>query len=217
MEALRYQGAEVVAEELEALRQRIIANMDAAGQRASGATANSLTPEVTEGSAGITGILWGRSFFSTLEKGSRPWKRQYIRPPKFFIDLMAEWAAIGHVPFKEKDKLRKQYQTALDSHFKRWNMKETRNRLDAFSNTVEELASSDQAQNKLYRERERLMRAYEGLKNNLQTYQNNMGFLNVSSKSGNKMIEDLERKIEKLKDDMQLIAQKIGLIDEKLQ
>lgn len=131
--------------------------------------------------------------------------------------LMAEWAAIGHVPFKEKDKLRKQYQTALDSHFKRWNMKETRNRLDAFSNTVEELASSDQAQNKLYRERERLMRAYEGLKNNLQTYQNNMGFLNVSSKSGNKMIEDLERKIEKLKDDMQLIAKKIGLIDEKLQ
>ena len=131
--------------------------------------------------------------------------------------LMAEWAAIGHVPFKEKDKLRKQYQTALDSHFKRWNMKETRNRLDAFSNTVEELASSDQAQNKLYSERERLMRAYEGLKNNLQTYQNNMGFLNVSSKSGNKMIEDLERKIEKLKDDMQLIAQKIGLIDEKLQ
>ena len=130
---------------------------------------------------------------------------------------MAEWAAIGHVPFKEKDKLRKQYQTALDSHFKRWNMKETRNRLDAFSNTVEELASSDQAQNKLYRERERLMRAYEGLKNNLQTYQNNMGFLNVSSKSGNKMIEDLERKIEKLKDDMQLIVQKIGLIDEKLQ
>ena len=122
--------------------------------------------------------------------------------------LMAEWAAIGHVPFKEKDKLRKQYQTALDSHFKRWNMKETRNRLDAFSNTVEELASSDQAQNKLYRERERLMRAYEGLKNNLQTYQNNMGFLNVSSKSGNKMIEDLERKIEKLKDDMQLIVQK---------
>ena len=106
--------------------------------------------------------------------------------------LMAEWAAIGHVPFKEKDKLRKQYQTALDSHFKRWNMKETRNRLDAFSNTVEELASSDQAQNKLYRERERLMRVYEGLKNNLQTYQNNMGFLNVSSKSGNKMIEDLE-------------------------
>lgn len=130
--------------------------------------------------------------------------------------LMSEWAAIGHVPFKEKDKLRKQYQTALDVHFKRWNMKEARNRLDAFSNTVEELASSEQAQNKLYRERERLMRAYESMKNSLQTYQNNMGFLNVSSKSGNKMVEELERKIDKLKDDMQLLVQKIELIDEKL-
>ena len=130
--------------------------------------------------------------------------------------LMSEWAAIGHVPFKEKDKLRKQYQTALDVHFKRWNMKEARNRLDAFSNTVEELASSEQAQNKLYRERERLMRAYESMKNSLQTYQNNMGFLNVSSKSGNKMVEELKRKIDKLKDDMQLLVQKIELIDEKL-
>ena len=95
-------------------------------------------------------------------------------------------------------------------------MKEARNRLDAFSNTVEELASSEQAQNKLYRERERLMRAYESMKNSLQTYQNNMGFLNVSSKSGNKMVEELERKIDKLKDDMQLLVQKIELIDEKL-
>ncbi|MCD7710498.1 MAG: DUF349 domain-containing protein [Porphyromonadaceae bacterium] len=131
--------------------------------------------------------------------------------------LMAEWTAIGHVPFKEKDKLRKQYQEALDAHFKRWNIKDVRSRLDMYSNTVEELASSDQAQNKLFRERERLMRAYEGIKSDLQTYQNNMGFLNVSSKSGNKMVEELERKIEKLKNDMQLMAQKIGLIDEKLQ
>ncbi len=130
--------------------------------------------------------------------------------------LMAEWTAIGHVPFKEKDKLRKQYQEALDAHFKRWNIKDVRSRLDMYSNTVEELASSDQAQNKLFRERERLMRAYEGIKSDLQTYQNNMGFLNVSSKSGNKMVEELERKIEKLKNDMQLMAQKIELIDEKL-
>ena len=67
--------------------------------------------------------------------------------------LMSEWAAIGHVPFKEKDKLRKQYQEALDVHFKRWNMKEARSRLNAFSNTVEEVGFIGSAQNKLYRER----------------------------------------------------------------
>lgn len=130
--------------------------------------------------------------------------------------LMAEWAAVGHVPFKEKDKLRKQYQDAVDAHFKRWNVRENHNRMNAFVENVEQLASSDQAQNKLYHERERLVRAYENLKSDLQTYQNNMGFLNVSSKSGNKMVKDLERKIEKLKEDMELLVQKIDLIDEKL-
>ena len=120
------------------------------------------------------------------------------------------------VPFKEKDKLRKQYQDAVDAHFKRWNVKENLNHINAFAENIEQLASSEQAQNKLYHERERLVRAYENLKSDLQTYQNNMGFLNVSSKSGNKMVKDLERKILKLKEDMELLVQKIDLIDEKL-
>ena len=98
--------------------------------------------------------------------------------------LMAEWNQIGHVPFKEKDKIYKSYQAALDKHFKRLNMNETKNRLNSFTSAVQQMASSDQAQNKLYRERERLMRSYEHVKAELQTYENNMGFLNISSKSG---------------------------------
>ena len=130
--------------------------------------------------------------------------------------LMAEWNQIGHVPFKEKDKVYKSYQAALDKHFKRLNMNENRNRLNSFTSTVQQMASSDQAQNKLYRERERLMRTYEHVKAELQTYENNMGFLNISSKSGGGMLKEMERKIQKLKDEMQLIAQKIELIDENL-
>ena len=130
--------------------------------------------------------------------------------------LMSEWAAIGHVPFKEKDRLHAQYQEAVDAHFKRWNVKESRNRMNAFTQNVEQIASSDQAQSKLYHERERLVRAYENLKNDLQVYQNNMGFLSISSKSGNKVVQDLERRIQKLKEDMELLVQKIELIDEKL-
>ncbi|WP_455499108.1 DUF349 domain-containing protein [Coprobacter sp.] len=130
--------------------------------------------------------------------------------------LMAEWNQIGHVPFKEKDKIYKNYQAALDKHFKRLNMSETRNRLNSFTSTVQQMASSDQAQNKLYREREKLMRTYEHIKAELQTYENNMGFLNISSKSGGGMLKEMERKIQKLKDEMQLITQKIELIDENL-
>ena len=130
--------------------------------------------------------------------------------------LMAEWNQIGHVPFKEKDKIYKSYQAALDKHFKRLNMNETKNRLNSFTSAVQQMASSDQAQNKLYRERERLMRSYEHVKAELQTYENNMGFLNISSKSGGGMLKEMERKMQKLKDEMQLIAQKIALIDENL-
>lgn len=134
----------------------------------------------------------------------------------FVRTLMAEWNQIGHVPFKEKDKIYKSYQAALDKHFKRLNMNETRNRMNSFTTTVQQMASSDQAQNKLYRERERLMRTYDHIKAELQTYENNMGFLNISSKSGGGMLKEMERKIQKLKDEMQLIAQKIELIDENL-
>lgn len=130
--------------------------------------------------------------------------------------LMAEWNQIGHVPFKEKDKIYKSYQAALDKHFKRLNMNENKNRLNSFTSAVQQMASSDQAQNKLYRERERLMRSYEHVKAELQTYENNMGFLNISSKSGGGMLKEMERKMQKLKDEMQLIAQKIELIDENL-
>ena len=131
-------------------------------------------------------------------------------------ELMAEWNKIGFVPFKEKDKIYKEYQSVLDKHFTRLNMQENRNRLMSYTSTVQQLASSDQAQNKLYREREKLVHNYERLKAELHTYENNMGFLNISSKSGNSMLKEMERKMQQLKDQMQLIIQKIELIDEKL-
>ena len=131
-------------------------------------------------------------------------------------ELMAEWNKIGFVPFKEKDKIYKEYQSVLDKHFTRLNMQENRNRLMSYTSTVQQLASSDQAQNKLYREREKLVHNYERLKAELHTYENNMGFLNISSKSGNSMLKEMERKMQQLKDQMQLIIQKIELIDENL-
>ena len=131
-------------------------------------------------------------------------------------ELMAEWNKIGFVPFKEKDKIYKEYQSVLDKHFTRLNMQENRNRLMSYTSTVQQLASSDQAQNKLYREREKLVHNYERLKAELHTYEINMGFLNISSKSGNSMLKEMERKMQQLKDQMQLIIQKIELIDENL-
>ncbi|MEG1999402.1 MAG: DUF349 domain-containing protein, partial [Bacteroidales bacterium] len=85
---------------------------------------------------------------------------------------------------------------------------------NAYVSTIKTLADSNKS--KLYNERERLMRTYDRMKGELQTYENNMGFFNISSKQGNALVKELERNIKKLRDDMQLVVQKIEMIDENL-
>ncbi|MEG1586105.1 MAG: DUF349 domain-containing protein [Bacteroidales bacterium] len=131
-------------------------------------------------------------------------------------DAMAEWKNIGHVPFKEKDKLYKEYQRLLDILFQRFNKQGRKAHLDNFTANVGKLADGNHSQNTLYREREKLMRSFEHLKAELKTYENNVGFLSSSSKGGNALVKEMERKIEKLKEDMNIIAQKIDVIDENL-
>lgn len=131
-------------------------------------------------------------------------------------ELMAQWGKTGHVPFKEKDKIHKEYQAALDKLFSRLNMHENTRRLNTYSSAIQQMTTSGQAPSKLYREREKLMRTFEHMKSELQTYENNMGFLTLSSKNAGSLVKEMERKVEKLKEDIQVIAQKIEMIDNNL-
>lgn len=130
---------------------------------------------------------------------------------------MAEWNAIGHVPFKEKDKIYKEYHEAVDSQFDRFREDQSDRKMQAFRNNLNELGNKEKAKGKLFNEREKLMRMYERMKNELQTYENNIGFLSISSKGGGGLIKEMERKIEKLKDEMALTIKKIEAIDENLE
>ena len=107
--------------------------------------------------------------------------------------LIDEYGKIGHVPFKEKDKLFKEYHKVVDALYKQLNISASKQMLD--------------------NERGRLMRRYEQLKSEITTYENNLGFLNASSKKGNSLIDEMNRKVNKLKDDLELIRQKIKAID----
>ncbi len=129
-------------------------------------------------------------------------------------ELMKEWNSIGHVPFKDKDKIYKQYHKFIDQLFERLNVNASNRKLSNFKTTVSNLQSG--GGQPLYREREKLVRAYENLKNELQTYENNLGFLSSSSKKGNSLLTELNRKVEKLKADIELVLQKIKLIDESI-
>lgn len=127
-------------------------------------------------------------------------------------ELIAVWNNVGHVPFKEKDKMYKEYRESVDKMFEKLNVDVTQRRLDTFKSNLKDISSK--GENQLYRERERLMRAYDHLKSEIATYENNIGFLTSSNKKGSSVIDEMVRKIETLKEEALLIEQKITLIDQ---
>ena len=125
--------------------------------------------------------------------------------------LVDDYQGIGHVPFKEKDKIYKEYHEVLGKLYKDLNISTARRRLDSFKSNIKNMA--ERGGDILDNERARLMRRYEALKQEIQTYENNLGFLNASSKKGNSLIDEMNRKVQKLKDDCELVRQKIKAID----
>ena len=125
--------------------------------------------------------------------------------------LVEEYNAVGHVPYKEKDKLYKEYHAVLDKLYKDLNISVAKRKLSNFKQSLKQVA--ERGENALDSERARLFRQYENLKSEIQTYENNLGFLNVSSKKGNSLIDEMNRKVQKLKDDMNLVREKIKAID----
>ncbi len=125
--------------------------------------------------------------------------------------LIEQYQSIGHVPFKEKDKLYKEYHDIVDRLYKNLNISASRRRLDNFKNNLKQMA--DKGANVLDNERARLMRKYETIRSEVQTYENNLGFLNASSKKGNSLIDEMNRKVEKLRNEMNLVKEKIRAID----
>jgi len=131
--------------------------------------------------------------------------------------LIAEWNTVGHVPFKEKDKLYKAFRDAVDQQYDRLNVAHNDRKIQQYQNILTEISDGGQNKGKLHNEREKLMRMYERMKGELQTFENNVGFFNVSSKGGGAMLKEMENRIERLKNEMALIVKKIDAIDENLE
>jgi len=130
-------------------------------------------------------------------------------------DFISEWNRIGFVPFREKDKIHKEYRKAIDIHFDRLKLDESERRLQTFKSNLSDISYGDEkSKNKLLNERDKLMRTYERLKGDIQTYENNIGFLSVSSKGGGGLMKEMNRKINSLKEELNLIVKKIEVIDE---
>ena len=133
-------------------------------------------------------------------------------------DLITEWNRTGFVPFREKDRIHKEYRKAVDRHFDRLKLDESERRLQTFKSGLSDISRGDEkSKNKLLNERDKLMRTYERLKSDIQTYENNIGFLSVSSKGGGGLMKEMNRKISSLKEELNLIVKKIEVIDENFE
>ena len=112
---------------------------------------------------------------------------------------------------------RQEYHEAVDQQFDRLKVDQNDRKMQSFRNNLNEMTSGERGKGRLFSERDKLMRMYERMKNELQTYENNIGFLSISSKGGGGLLKEMERKIEKLKEDMALTVKKIDAIDENLE
>jgi hypothetical protein len=131
-------------------------------------------------------------------------------------ELLNQWHDIGFVPFRDKDKIYKEMQKAADIQFDRLRIDKSERRLQAFKSSIEGIAGGEKAKGKLYHERERLMRQFDRVKSEIQTYENNIGFLSISSKGGGGLVKDMEHKIQSLKEELGILIKKIETIDTTL-
>ena len=129
--------------------------------------------------------------------------------------LIKEWNSIGHVPFKVKDEIYKQYRSLIDLHFKRINKGKNKAKISNFKSVVESIQEGGNKQ-ALYKERERLSRILDRMNGELATYENNLGFLTLSSKKGSSLLEEIKRKVENFKADINIIQKKIEVIDKTI-
>lgn len=125
-------------------------------------------------------------------------------------DLQAEWQKTGHVPFKHKDSVNNDYRAQLDRLYKAFDLRESRQRMRRFEGEVRKMEGD-----KLGKERDRLMRALESRQAELKTIENNLGFFNIKSSAGNSLMKDMERRIQKAKEDIAQIREKIALLDKQ--
>lgn len=131
-------------------------------------------------------------------------------------ELMDEWYAIGHVPYKMKDRVYREFYDATEAQFDRLEIDKEERKMESFRSNIVDMSRSENGKSQLLREREKLMRQYDRMKNELQTYENNIGFLSVSSKKGNHLIDDMNQKVEKIKAELQTIVKKIDTLDKEL-
>lgn len=126
-------------------------------------------------------------------------------------ELQNQWQKIGHVPFRQKDIVFAEYREVVDAIYGTLKTKGSYSRINNYRERISEMNHD----NGLNREQEKLQRALDAKKAELQTAENNLGFFKFQSSKGNSMLKEMERRIERIREDISEIQQKISLVKEQ--
>lgn len=124
-------------------------------------------------------------------------------------EFQRRWSEIGYVPIREKDALQKRYRAAIDKLFATLRGGDRERRAENFRNKISTMKGNG---NKLRNERDRLYNKLKQLESDIATLENNIGFFS-RSKGAEALIRDVENKIERAKQEMADVIEKINLID----
>ena len=129
-------------------------------------------------------------------------------------ELQQQWNSVGHVPFREKDRLYKEYREVCDKIYGAFSANQRQRRMNNFRTSLAQ--KIEKGESTVDTERQRMARAYERMQEELKTYENNLCFLTSNSKKGNSLVELAKKKADKLREELNLLAQKIKAVDEQI-
>ena len=129
-------------------------------------------------------------------------------------ELQQKWNETGHVPFRDKDRLYKEYREVCDKIYNAFSATQRQRRINNFKSSLAQ--KIEKGASSIDTERQRMMRAYERMQEELKTYENNLGFLTSNSKKGNSLVDLAKKKADKLREELNLLAQKIKTLDEQI-
>ena len=127
-------------------------------------------------------------------------------------EFQARWNDIGFVPIKEKEAVQEEFRKIINTYFDKLNLDEFDKNLEKYRAKINSLDSSENKEFKIINEREKLIVKIRQLENDIHTWENNIGFIAKSNKSEG-LIRELTSKIEKTKQRLALLQEKLKAID----
>ncbi|MCF8369412.1 MAG: DUF349 domain-containing protein [Bacteroidales bacterium] len=126
--------------------------------------------------------------------------------------LQREWTEIGHVPFKDKDRLQVAFRKAINNQLDKLKINKAEMQTANYKERFETIKEKPNSNRIINNERNFLINKRNKMEDEVKLWENNMGFL-AESKKASLLKEEFEKKIEKVRAEIEVINEKIRFLE----